>query len=237
MRRPPAHTRTAHRRIVQALRASRECTSSCPIAPGCRRSRTTRSLQWGDERRTAGTRRRRRGCKHRCRHCPIVPVYDGRFRVVPRRRRPRRHPRAGRGGRAAHHVRRSRLLQRHRRTPCAIVERVRARVRRRVLRRHDQGRASARARRRCCRACATPAARSSRPRSSRSTIEVLGPLEKGHTRADFERVVAVARDRTRSRSRRPSSRSRRGRRSRATATCCSTIDRLGPRAEHVSPIQ
>ncbi len=23
-----------------------------------------------------------RGCKHRCRHCPIVPVYDGRFRVV-----------------------------------------------------------------------------------------------------------------------------------------------------------
>jgi radical SAM superfamily enzyme YgiQ (UPF0313 family) len=24
-----------------------------------------------------------RGCKHRCRHCPIVPVYDGRFRAVP----------------------------------------------------------------------------------------------------------------------------------------------------------
>jgi radical SAM superfamily enzyme YgiQ (UPF0313 family) len=24
-----------------------------------------------------------RGCLHRCRHCPIVPVYDGRFRVVP----------------------------------------------------------------------------------------------------------------------------------------------------------
>jgi radical SAM superfamily enzyme YgiQ (UPF0313 family) len=23
-----------------------------------------------------------RGCKHRCRHCPIVPVYDGKFRVV-----------------------------------------------------------------------------------------------------------------------------------------------------------
>jgi radical SAM superfamily enzyme YgiQ (UPF0313 family) len=23
-----------------------------------------------------------RGCKHRCRHCPIVPVYDGAFRVV-----------------------------------------------------------------------------------------------------------------------------------------------------------
>jgi radical SAM superfamily enzyme YgiQ (UPF0313 family) len=25
-----------------------------------------------------------RGCKHTCRHCPIVPVYGGRFRVVPR---------------------------------------------------------------------------------------------------------------------------------------------------------
>jgi hypothetical protein len=24
-----------------------------------------------------------RGCKHRCRHCPIVPVYGGRFFVVP----------------------------------------------------------------------------------------------------------------------------------------------------------
>lgn len=24
-----------------------------------------------------------RGCKHLCRHCPIVPVYQGRFRVVP----------------------------------------------------------------------------------------------------------------------------------------------------------
>ncbi len=23
-----------------------------------------------------------RGCKHMCRHCPIVPVYDGRFRIV-----------------------------------------------------------------------------------------------------------------------------------------------------------
>ena len=25
-----------------------------------------------------------RGCKHTCRHCPVVPVYDGRFRVIPR---------------------------------------------------------------------------------------------------------------------------------------------------------
>jgi len=25
-----------------------------------------------------------RGCKHRCRHCPIVPVYNGKFRIVSR---------------------------------------------------------------------------------------------------------------------------------------------------------
>ena len=24
-----------------------------------------------------------RGCKHMCRHCPVVPVYEGRFRIVP----------------------------------------------------------------------------------------------------------------------------------------------------------
>jgi radical SAM superfamily enzyme YgiQ (UPF0313 family) len=41
------------------------------------------SLKWGDERRTVGYTEASRGCKHRCRHCPIVPVYDGRFRIVP----------------------------------------------------------------------------------------------------------------------------------------------------------
>ena len=40
-------------------------------------------LQVRDERRTVGYTEASRGCKHRCRHCPIVPVYDGRFRVVP----------------------------------------------------------------------------------------------------------------------------------------------------------
>ena len=33
-------------------------------------------------RRVAGYTEATRGCKHRCRHCPIVPVYDGQFRVV-----------------------------------------------------------------------------------------------------------------------------------------------------------
>ena len=33
-------------------------------------------------RRTTGYTEASRGCKHRCRHCPIVPVYDGQFRIV-----------------------------------------------------------------------------------------------------------------------------------------------------------
>ncbi len=41
------------------------------------------SVRIGDERRIAGYTEASRGCKHRCRHCPIVPVYDGRFRIVP----------------------------------------------------------------------------------------------------------------------------------------------------------
>ena len=41
------------------------------------------TLQQGSERRVTGYTEASRGCKHRCRHCPIVPVYDGRFRIVP----------------------------------------------------------------------------------------------------------------------------------------------------------
>ncbi|HZT72398.1 MAG TPA: CUAEP/CCAEP-tail radical SAM protein [Terriglobales bacterium] len=34
--------------------------------------------------RVAGATETTRGCKHFCRHCPIVPVYGGHFRVIPR---------------------------------------------------------------------------------------------------------------------------------------------------------
>jgi radical SAM superfamily enzyme YgiQ (UPF0313 family) len=34
--------------------------------------------------RVAGYTEASRGCKHLCRHCPIVPVYQGTFRVIPR---------------------------------------------------------------------------------------------------------------------------------------------------------
>jgi len=38
----------------------------------------------GGESRIAGYTEASRGCKHLCRHCPIVPVYNGAFRVVGR---------------------------------------------------------------------------------------------------------------------------------------------------------
>ncbi|MFN7994293.1 MAG: CUAEP/CCAEP-tail radical SAM protein [Bryobacteraceae bacterium] len=36
----------------------------------------------GGARRTVGYTEASRGCKHFCRHCPVVPVYQGQFRVV-----------------------------------------------------------------------------------------------------------------------------------------------------------
>ena len=36
------------------------------------------------ERRVVGYTEASRGCKHHCRHCPVVPIYNGQFRVVPR---------------------------------------------------------------------------------------------------------------------------------------------------------
>ena len=35
------------------------------------------------DRRIAGYVEASRGCKHLCRHCPVVPVYNGRFRIIP----------------------------------------------------------------------------------------------------------------------------------------------------------
>ncbi len=42
------------------------------------------ALQMPDgTRRAVGYTEASRGCKHLCRHCPIVPVYNGHFRIVP----------------------------------------------------------------------------------------------------------------------------------------------------------
>jgi radical SAM superfamily enzyme YgiQ (UPF0313 family) len=37
---------------------------------------------FGTEHRTVGYTEASRGCKHLCRHCPIVPIYQGQFRIV-----------------------------------------------------------------------------------------------------------------------------------------------------------
>ena len=41
-------------------------------------------LHWNGSVKRAGSTEASRGCKHLCRHCPIVPVYEGTFRVVPK---------------------------------------------------------------------------------------------------------------------------------------------------------
>src|SRR6185312_3574554 len=40
-------------------------------------------LQWNDELRIAGYTETTRGCKHTCLHCPITPIYHGRFFAIP----------------------------------------------------------------------------------------------------------------------------------------------------------
>jgi radical SAM superfamily enzyme YgiQ (UPF0313 family) len=42
------------------------------------------ALEYDGERRVAGQVEASRGCLHHCRHCPLPPVYDGRFFIVPR---------------------------------------------------------------------------------------------------------------------------------------------------------
>lgn len=45
--------------------------------------RYARLVTAAGERLVAGYTEASRGCKHWCRHCPVVPIYQGRFRVVP----------------------------------------------------------------------------------------------------------------------------------------------------------
>ncbi|BCL84339.1 radical SAM protein [Ktedonobacteria bacterium brp13] len=41
-------------------------------------------LQWGDTLSVVGATEATRGCKHTCMHCPITPIYGGRFFAIPR---------------------------------------------------------------------------------------------------------------------------------------------------------
>src|SRR5688572_282807 len=69
---PSSETGIPHLRFVQPDRSS---------LPGLSRYA---ALQMPDgTRRVVGNTEATRGCKHLCRHCPIVPVYRGTFRAVP----------------------------------------------------------------------------------------------------------------------------------------------------------
>ena len=137
--------------------------------------------------RTVGFAEASRGCKHLCRHCPIVPVYDGRFRVVPREVVLARHPATGRGRRRA---------QSRSATPdffngpthgLRIVTAMHAEHPHPHVRRHHQDSS-------ICfatgaylpRRCATRGASSSPRRWKRSTTRSSPRLRKNHTTADFE---------------------------------------------------
>ena len=151
------------------------------------------TLQHPDGRRTlVGYTEASRGCRHLCRHCP---GRAGVQRAVPRRAaggRAGRHRQPGGRRRGAHHVRRSRFLQRPDARPAHRGGAARgAPVA--DLRRHDQGRASA--------APSGAAAAAARHgclfvTSAVESIDdrVLARLDKGHTRRDFIEVVALCRE-------------------------------------------
>ena len=70
------------RRLVQSSAVPR-LTLIQPDRAGLPPPQRYATLQDAGSRRVAGYTEASRGCKHRCRHCPVVPVYDGQFRVVP----------------------------------------------------------------------------------------------------------------------------------------------------------
>ena len=66
----------------------------------------------GGERRVVGYTEASRGCRHLCRHCPVVPIYEGQFRVVQPEVVLADVAAQVAAGAGAHHLRRSRFLQR-----------------------------------------------------------------------------------------------------------------------------
>ena len=87
----------AQRRTPDTQEPTRRTHDPVPQGPGIARLMFTRPDRTGlpplqryasvrmpgGGRRVAGATDATRGCKHLCRHCPIVPVYRGQFRVVP----------------------------------------------------------------------------------------------------------------------------------------------------------
>lgn len=143
-------------------------------------------------RRTVGYTEASRGCKHLCRHCPVVPVYGGRFRVVPvdvvlddidqQVEQGARHVTFGdpdffNGPRHALAVVRG-LHARHPGVSYDVTVKVEHLLRHAEL---------------------LPELRDTGCAFVTSAVEsvdddILARLDKGHTRADFERVVALCAD-------------------------------------------
>jgi radical SAM superfamily enzyme YgiQ (UPF0313 family) len=83
------------RRLALRLESGDRCASAeslvslervrfeIPDRSGLPSLRRYASMFDGEADRVTGYTEASRGCKHLCRHCPIVPVYNGRFRVVP----------------------------------------------------------------------------------------------------------------------------------------------------------
>ncbi len=59
-------------------------SSSVPLRHGLPELSLYAQLEYRGEKRLVAAVEATRGCKHLCRHCPIVPVYGGRFFAVPR---------------------------------------------------------------------------------------------------------------------------------------------------------
>jgi hypothetical protein len=148
----------------------------------------------GGGRRLAGYTEASRGCRHLCRHCPVVPIYEGQFPRRAARGRPRRCRQPDRGRRGAHHVWRPRLLQRPDPSDADRQRAARRSIRRsattspiKVEHLPAASRAGAAAR------CDRVRVRHQR-RSNRSTTACSRCSTKGHTRAGFVDAVALCRD-------------------------------------------
>ncbi len=70
-------------RIVPPLLRRMPATVPEPSREGLPALERYAHLEHDGERRVAGYVEASRGCLHRCLHCPIVPVYDGRFFLIP----------------------------------------------------------------------------------------------------------------------------------------------------------
>lgn len=67
--------------VVSLDRLQFKTPDRCGLVP---LEKYARLIMPGGEQRTVGYTEASRGCKHLCRHCPVIPVYHGAFRIVQR---------------------------------------------------------------------------------------------------------------------------------------------------------